>query len=437
MVATRLPNTMLKLLDLRNIDGDYLAVLPRPKSAATPPIDAVKAIVDDVRERGDQALLELTNRFDKVALSKLEVSREDIEAAYKRLDPALRQGLEVAAEAIQGYYQAELHEDRTIVQNHMVIHQMTRPVDVAGCYVPGGKARYPSSVLMTAIPARVAGVEKVILCSPPMPDGNLDDGTLAAAYIAKVDHVYTVGGAQAIAAMAYGTDSVQKADVIVGPGNVYVSQAKRLVSDVVGIPMSYAGPSEVVVIADSSVDATWAVMDVIVQAEHGPDGLAWLVTWDEDLANKADGICEEILSTSPRHSETMATLEEGGFVALVRDRQQAMDVSNAIAPEHLEILTSDYNDMLPLIRNAGAVFLGPHASASVGDYLAGPSHVLPTNGTAKFASALSLVDFQKRIHAIEVGAQAIDLIGSHLQEIAAAEGLWAHGQSAKIRMERQ
>ncbi|MDA8025265.1 MAG: histidinol dehydrogenase, partial [Actinomycetota bacterium] len=197
---------MLKLLDLRNIDGDYLAVLPRPKSAATPPIDAVKAIVDDVRERGDQALLELTNRFDKVALSKLEVSREDIEAAYKRLDPALRQGLEVAAEAIQGYYQAELHEDRTIVQNHMVIHQMTRPVDVAGCYVPGGKARYPSSVLMTAIPARVAGVEKVILCSPPMPDGNLDDGTLAAAYIAKVDHVYTVGGAQAIAAMAYGTD---------------------------------------------------------------------------------------------------------------------------------------------------------------------------------------------------------------------------------------
>lgn len=437
MVATRLPNTMLKLLDLRNIDGGYLSVLPRPKSAATPPIDAVKAIVDDVRERGDQALLELTNRFDKVALSTLEVSREDIEAAYKRLDPALRQGLEVAAEAIEGYYQAELHDDRTIVQNHMVIHQMTIPVDVAGCYVPGGKARYPSSVLMTAIPARVAGVEKVILCSPPMSDGNLDDGTLAAAYIAKVDHVYTVGGAQAIAAMAYGTDTVQKADVIVGPGNVYVSQAKRLVSDVVGIPMSYAGPSEVVVIADSSVDATWAVMDVIVQAEHGPDGLAWLVTWDEDLAAKASGICEEILSTSPRHRETMATLEEGGFIALVRDRQQAMDVSNAIAPEHLEILTSDYYDMLPLIRNAGAVFLGPHASASVGDYLAGPSHVLPTNGTARFASALSLVDFQKRIHAIEVGAQAIDLIGGHLQEIAAAEGLWAHGRSAKIRMERQ
>ncbi|MDA8276760.1 MAG: histidinol dehydrogenase [Actinomycetota bacterium] len=427
---------MLKLLDLRNIDGDYLAVLPRPKSAATPPIEAVKAIVDDVRNRGDEAIIELTKRFDKVELAKIEVSHEEILAAYERLDPALRRALEVAASAIEGYYRAEVHEDRTIVQNQMVIHQMTRPVDVAGCYVPGGKARYPSSVLMTAIPARVAGVEKVILCSPPTPDGNLDDGTLAAAYIAKVDHVYKVGGAQAVAAMAYGTDSIQKADVIVGPGNVYVSQAKRLVSDVVGIPMSYAGPSEVVVVADSSVDPTWAIMDVIVQAEHGPDGLAWLVTWDEDLANRADGICKEILSTSPRHTETMATLEEGGYVALVRDRRQAMEVSNAIAPEHLEILTDDYKEMLSLIKNAGAVFLGRHAPASVGDYLAGPSHVLPTNGTAKFASALSLVDFQKRIHAVEVGAAAMDLIGGHLQEIAAAEGLWAHGQSSKMRMGR-
>lgn len=425
---------MLKLLDLRNIYGDYLSVLPRPKSAATPPIEAVKAIVDDVRGRGDQALIELTKRFDRVNLSKLEVDREVIEAAYKRLDPSLREALEVAAAAIEGYYKAELHEDRTIVQNQMVIHQMTRAVDVAGCYVPGGKARYPSSVLMTAIPARVAGVEKVILCSPPTSDGNLDDGTLAAAYIAKVDHVYKVGGAQAVAAMSYGTESIIKADVIVGPGNVYVSQAKRLVSDVVGIPMSYAGPSEVVVVADASVDPEWAIMDVIVQAEHGPDGLAWLVTWDEELAFKADEICGEILSRSPRHGETLATLEEGGFVALVRDPQQAIDVSNAIAPEHLEILTDDSKELLPLIKNAGAVFLGRHAPASVGDYLAGPSHVLPTNGTARFASALSLVDFQKRIHAVEVGSGAIDLIGGHLQEIAAAEGLWAHGQSAKIRM---
>ncbi|MDA8197311.1 MAG: histidinol dehydrogenase [Actinomycetota bacterium] len=425
---------MLKLLDLRNIDGGYLAVLPRPKSAATPPIEAVRTIVEEVRERGDQALIELTKRFDKVDLVALEVDREAIEAAYNRLDPSLRKALEVASLAIERYYRSEIHEDRTITQNHMVIHQITRAVDVVGCYVPGGKARYPSSVLMSAIPARVAGVEKVILCSPPMADGNLDDGTLAAAHIAKVDHVYKVGGAQAIAAMAYGTDSIMKADVIVGPGNVYVSQAKRLVSDVVGIPMSYAGPSEVVVIADSTVDPEWAVMDVIVQAEHGPDGLAWLVTWDEELASKADGICEEILMRSPRHSETVTTLQDGGFIALVRDPRQAMDVSNAIAPEHLEILVDDYGDILPLVKNAGAVFLGRHAPASVGDYLAGPSHVLPTNGTAKFASALSLVDFQKRIHAVEVGRSAMDLIGDALQEIAAAEGLWAHGQSAKIRM---
>lgn len=425
---------MLKLLDLRNIVGDYLAVLPRPKSATTPPIEAVKTIVDDVRSRGDQALFELTKRYDRVELTGIEVDKVEIAAAYERLDPALRKSLEVAANAIEGYYKSELHEDRTVVQNQMTIHQMTRPVGVAGCYVPGGKARYPSSVLMTAIPARVAGVEKVILCAPPTLDGHLDDGTLAAAYIAKVDHVYKVGGAQAIAAMAYGTESIVKADVIVGPGNVYVSQAKRLVSDVVGIPMSYAGPSEVVVVADSSVNPKWAVMDVIVQAEHGPDGLAWLVTWDEDLANRADGICKEILSTSPRHDETMATLEEGGYIALVRDRSQAMDISNAIAPEHLEILIDSYSELLPLIKNAGAVFLGRHAPASVGDYLAGPSHVLPTNGTARFASALSLVDFQKRIHAIEVTPEAMDLVGEELQEISAAEGLWAHGQSAKIRM---
>ncbi|CAG4922743.1 MULTISPECIES: histidinol dehydrogenase [Acidithrix] len=427
---------MLKTLDLRESSGNYLSVLPRPKAQGEPPVEAVRKICDEVRQRGDRALFEMTKKFDKVDLKELEVTRDAMEAAYSGLDPGLRNSLEVAAEAISGYYEIELHEDREFHHNGLIVQQMTVPVAVAGCYVPGGKARYPSSVLMTAIPARVAGVEEIILCVPPRSDGTVDDATLAAAHIASVDHLYSIGGAQAIAAMAYGTETVRKADVIVGPGNIYVSQAKREVSSVVGVPTSFAGPSEVVVIADNTVHAKWAIMDVIVQAEHGPDGLAWLITWDEDLAARAPSLCETLLEKSPRQKETAMTLNEGGYVVLVRDFQQALEVSNAIAPEHLEILSTKYEKMVPLIRNAGAVFLGPYAPASVGDYIAGPSHVLPTYGTARFASALSVVDFQKRIHAVEVSKSAMEYIAPHVEAIAKAEGLWAHGQAAKMRLKK-
>ena len=424
---------MLRTLDLRDSSGDYLSQLPRPKVAGEPPVDAVRAIVTEVRERGDAAVREFTQRFDHVALDAIEVSPSQIKAGYERIDPELRQALEVAAEAIRGYYQLELHGDREFHHNQVVVRQHTIAVDVAGCYVPGGKARYPSSVLMTVIPARVAGVGEIVLCVPPKSDGNLDDATLAAAYIAGVDHLYRIGGAQAIAAMAYGTQSVMRADVIVGPGNIYVSIAKREVADVVGVPASFAGPSEVVVITDDSVPLEWAVIDVIVQAEHGPDGLAWLVTWDEELAAKAPGVCSELLLRSPRQEQTSATLDDGGYVVLVRDYEQAIEVSNAIAPEHLEILSSNYEKMVPLVKNAGAIFVGPYSPASVGDYLAGPSHVLPTYGTARFASALSVVDFQKRVHSIEVSKEAIAQLSPHLSAIAAAEGLWAHARSAEMR----
>ncbi|MDA8207601.1 MAG: histidinol dehydrogenase, partial [Actinomycetota bacterium] len=261
---------MLKTLDLRETAGDYLRHLPRPKAATFPPTEAVREIVTAVRERGDAALIELTERFDGVTLTDLEVSRSQMQAGYERISDELREALEVAGEAIRGYYELELHDDREFHHNGVVVQQLTIPVAVAGCYVPGGKARYPSSVLMTAIPARVAGVEEVILCVPPKADGTIDDATLAAAYIASVDHLYSIGGAQAIAAMAYGTETVKRADVIVGPGNVYVAAAKREVADAVGIPTSFAGPSEVVVVADGTVPLDWAVMDVIVQAEHGP-----------------------------------------------------------------------------------------------------------------------------------------------------------------------
>ncbi len=427
---------MLKTLDLREMAGDYLRHLPRPKAATFPPTEAVREIVTAVRERGDSALIELTERFDGVSLSELEVSRSQMQAGYERISAELREALDLAGEAIRGYYELELHEDREFHHNGIVVQQLTIPVAVAGCYVPGGKARYPSSVLMTAIPARVAGVEEVILCVPPKADGTIDDATLAAAYIASVDHLYSIGGAQAIAAMAYGTETVKRADVIVGPGNVYVAAAKREVADAVGIPTSFAGPSEVVVIADGTVPIDWAVMDVIVQAEHGPDGLAWLITWDPEVAAEADSVCERLLAESPRRAETASTLEEGGYVVLVRDFQQAVEVSNAIAPEHLELLSANCEDLVPLIRNAGAVFVGPHATAAFGDYLAGPSHVLPTYGTARFASALSVVDFQKRVHAIEIGEDAAKLLAGPLAAIAGAEGLWAHARSAEMRAEQ-
>ncbi len=427
---------MLKTLDLREMAGDYLRHLPRPKAATFPPTEAVREIVTAVRERGDSALIELTERFDGVSLSELEVSRSQMQAGYERISAELREALDLAGEAIRGYYELELHEDREFHHNGIVVQQLTIPVAVAGCYVPGGKARYPSSVLMTAIPARVAGVEEVILCVPPKADGTIDDATLAAAYIASVDHLYSIGGAQAIAAMAYGTETVKRADVIVGPGNVYVAAAKREVADAVGIPTSFAGPSEVVVIADGTVPIDWAVMDVIVQAEHGPDGLAWLITWDPEVAAEADSVCERLLAESPRRAETASTLEEGGYVVLVRDFQQAAEVSNAIAPEHLELLSANCEDLVPLIRNAGAVFVGPHATAAFGDYLAGPSHVLPTYGTARFASALSVVDFQKRVHAIEIGEDAAKLLAGPLAAIAGAEGLWAHARSAEMRAEQ-
>ena len=426
---------MLETLDLRDKTGDYLAHLPRPKAASSPPIDAVREIIAAVKDHRDAALVELTRRFDNVELGEIEVSRFEMQAAYERIDSQLRDALEVAAEAIRGYYELELHEDREFHHNGVIVSQMTIPVAVAGCYVPGGKARYPSSVLMTAIPARVAGVEEVVLCVPPGPDGKVDDATLAAAFIASIDHLYSVGGAQAIAAMAYGTETVKRCDVIVGPGNIYVSLAKREVAGDVGIPTAFAGPSEVVVIADASVPPEWALMDVIVQAEHGPDGMAWLITWDPALASAADAMCASLLESSPRKAETQATLHEGGFVVLVRDFAQAIEVSNAIAPEHLEILSADYEKMIPLIQNAGAVFVGQYGTAAIGDYLAGPSHVLPTYGTARFGSALSVVDFQKRVHLVETSAEGIARLAPHLSAIAAAEGLWAHARSAQMRVE--
>jgi histidinol dehydrogenase len=289
---------------------------------------------------------------------------------------------------------------------------------------------------MTAIPARVAGVAEIALCVPPDRDGHVPAVTLAAAAVAGVDEVYRVGGAQAIGAMAYGTDSIPAVDVIVGPGNVYVALAKREVAGVVGVPSSFAGPSEVVVVADDTTAVDLAAVDVIVQAEHGPGGLAWLVTWSDAAADAITAAIESQVARSPRRGDIESTFDSGGHVVVCDGPEQAAAVINLIAPEHLELLNADPRRLLPLIRHAGAVFCGPWSPASVGDYIAGPSHVLPTSGTARFSSALTVRDFQKELHVITLDEGALAKVGPHVAAIATAEGLFAHAESVRRRLER-
>ena len=340
--------------------------------------------------------------------------------------------------AIRSFHEHRLELPPTYVRGGIEISRyLELPVERAGVYAPGGRASYPSSVLMTAVPAKVAGVGEVICCVPPTRDGTLPDEILAAAAIAGVDELYRVGGAQAIAAMAYGTESLAKVDVIVGPGNKWVSIAQREVRGDVGVPGAFAGPSEVVVIADDSTPPEWAAIDVIVQAEHGPDGLAWLITWSEAAADAISAAIDRIVDASPRREETLSTLDGGGYVVLVDSKEQALEVSNAIAPEHLELLVEDTATPCWLgVKNAGVIFLGAYAPASVGDYIAGPSHVLPTHGTARFASVLGVEDFIRRVHAVRISETGMKEIAPHVAALAEAEGLAAHAESVRLRLER-
>ena len=425
---------MLTRLDLRGRSpAELVADLPRPAAAKEPPVAAVQAILAEVRERGDAALIDLTARFDGVTLDSVLVPAAEAEDALAGISPLLREALEAARSAILAFHREQVGVEARHERDGIVVRELHRPVERAGLYVPGGRARYPSTVLMTAIPARVAGVGQLVLCVPPDADGMVPQATLAAAALAGVDEIYRVGGAQAIGAMAYGTESIRPVDVIVGPGNIYVSVAKREVAGVVGIPSAFAGPSEVVVIADETAPVDFVAIDVIVQAEHGPDGLAWLVTWSPDVADNVAAAVARLVAESPRRQEIEATLSEGGYAVLVDGPEQAMAVANAIAPEHLELITADPEGLVPMVRNAGAVFTGPYAPASVGDYLAGPSHVLPTYGSARFASALRVDDFRKHVHVISLDSAALARVAPHVAAIADAEGLAAHAESVRLR----
>lgn len=429
---------LLTRLDLRHAPDDMRSLLPRPEVGGAAPVAAVRAILDDVRVRGDAALIDLTERFDSVRPDPLRVPADELKSALEAVPAVLRQALEVAWANVVDHHRHQLRGDARTEDRGLVLRELQRPVERAGCYVPGGKAKYPSTVLMTAGPASVAGVDEVVVVCPPAADGHIPVETLAACAVAGVDEVYRVGGAQAVAALAYGTDSIPAVDVIVGPGNVYVAVAKREVAGEgrVGVPSAFAGPSEVVVIADATTDPEWAAIDVLVQAEHGPDGLAWLVTWDEAaLVAVADAV-ERLLADQPRRADIEATLGEGGYAVLCRDPEQAMAVANLIAPEHLELLVADPEPLLPLVRHAGAVFTGMYGTASLGDYVAGPSHVLPTYGSARFSSALRVDDFIKTIHVVSADPAAFVRLAPHVAALADAEGLAAHAQSVRMRGRR-
>ncbi len=427
---------MLTRLDLRGVRGDVRDHLPRPAAPGTGPVEAVRAILDAVRDRGDDAVLEFSARFDGLDSGPLRVPPERCRAALESMAAPVRTALEEAHDAVAAYHRHQVTAAHESWHNGIRLRSIEVPVDRAGCYVPGGRAVYPSTVLMTATVAGVAGVGEVVLCIPPdRSTGWPAQAALAAAALAGVDEVYRIGGAQAIGAMAYGTASIRPVDVIVGPGNAYVALAQRQVAAEgrVGIPASFAGPSEVVVIGDETAPVEFAAIDVLVQAEHGPDGLAWFVTWRPEVADAVTEAVRRLTQASPRRAELEATFARSGYAVVVDGPEQAMAVSNAIAPEHLELIVADPEALLAQVRHAGAVFTGPWSPASLGDYLAGPSHVLPTFGSARFGSALTVRDFTKHVHVVSADEASLRRAAPHVAALAAVEGLAAHVDSVLLR----
>ncbi len=424
---------MLRRLDLRGAAGDLAALLPRPDLSVDAPTEAVRELLGQVREGGDAAVRELTKRFDGVDLVDAAVAPDELAAAWPALDDATRAALQTAHDRVLAFHEAEAQGRHEVTSDGITVTSIPQPVDRAGVYVPGGLAAYPSTVLMTVLPARAAGVENVVLCSPPGPSGDLLPIVKAAAHLCGVSEVHRIGGVQAVAALAYGTESIAPVDVIAGPGNVWVATAKQEVAGSVGIASAFAGPSEIVVVADATCPPSSAAVDVVLQAEHGPGGRAWLVTWDVDYADAVDAAIAQIVERSPRRDETLATLEADGYLCLVDGPDAAVTVANGVAPEHLQLMCDDASAMARDVRHAGAVFLGQWGPASIGDYVAGPSHVLPTAGTARFSGALTVDDFQKRMHVIDVSKQGFDAIGDAVVGLARAEGLWAHAASVSER----
>ena len=396
----------------------------------------VLEIIKAVRERGDAALVEFTRQFDGLdvaSMADLILPRERLELALTRITTEQRQALEVAAERVRSYHERQKQDSWTYAEaDGTVLGQKVTPLDRAGLYVPGGKASYPSSVLMNAIPAKVAGVPEVVMVVPT-PRGEINELVLAAACIAGVDRVFTIGGAQAVAALAYGTESVPPVDKIVGPGNIYVATAKRHVFGKVGIDM-IAGPSEILVVCDGQTDPDWIAMDLFSQAEHDEDAQSILLSPDAAFLDRVAESIAKLLPTMERAEIIRASLEARGALIQVADMAQAIEVANRIAPEHLELSVENPEQYLPLIRHAGAIFMGRYTAEALGDYCAGPNHVLPTSGTARYSSPLGVYDFQKRSSIIHCSAAGASELGKSASVLARGESLTAHARSAEYRI---
>jgi histidinol dehydrogenase len=396
----------------------------------------VMEIIKEVRSRGDEAVLEYTNRFDRMDChdaDALELSQERLHQALEAIDPQLRSDLERAAERIRNYAQNQKMESWSYTEaDGTVLGQQVMPLDRVGLYVPGGKAAYPSSVLMNAIPAKVAGVPELIMVVPT-PGGELNELVLAAAAVAGVDRVFTIGGAQAVAALAYGTERIPQVDKIVGPGNIYVATAKRMVFGTVGIDM-IAGPSEILVVCDGKTNPDWIAMDLFSQAEHDEDAQPILVSPDAGFIQQVAISIDKLLAEMPRDDIIRSSLKARGALILARDMDDCIEVANYIAPEHLELSVEDAEVMAKQIRHAGAIFMGRYTAEALGDYCAGPNHVLPTSRTARFSSPLGVYDFQKRSSLIGCSAEGASDLGQVASRLARGEGLVAHARSAEYRI---
>ncbi|RDE22640.1 histidinol dehydrogenase [Motiliproteus coralliicola] len=420
--------------------GDFDARLDQLLAWETVSDTSVNQVVDgvlaDVRRRGDAAVVEYTNRFDRLStadMAELEMGPERLQQALDGLSDEQRQALETAAQRVRSYHEHQLQQSWQYTEaDGTMLGQQVTPMDRVGIYVPGGKASYPSSVLMNAIPAKVAGVSEIIMVVPT-PDGEINELVMAAACLAGVDRVFCVGGAQAVAALAYGTETVPRVDKIVGPGNIYVATAKRAVFGLVGIDM-IAGPSEILVVCDGQTDPDWVAMDLFSQAEHDEDAQSILICPDAAYLDAVSASIAKLLPTMERREIITKSLNDRAALIEVADLDQAVELVNRIAPEHLELSVEDPDALLPKIRHAGAIFMGRYTAEALGDYCAGPNHVLPTSGTARFSSPLGVYDFQKRSSLIRFSADGASELGQTASVLARGEGLTAHARSAEYRI---
>jgi histidinol dehydrogenase len=419
-----------------NFENEFNEILGRAKVDIKNVSNIVTGIIENIQENGDSAVIEDISKFDNWSPKNgddLVIDFTDMKMAYMTLDDKIREALHVAYNRIKYFHEKQLPKSwMEYEDNGNIVGQKVTPIAKAGLYIPGGKAAYPSSLLMNAIPAAVAGVEEIVVCTPT-PDNEPNELLLAACYICNIKKVYKVGGASAIAAMAYGTQTIPKVDVITGPGNIFVATAKKLVFGEVNIDM-IAGPSEIGIIADSSADCKYLAIDLLSQAEHDEMASSILITTDENIAKQTSDEVDNYLETLSRNDIAKKSIEQRGAIIVVPTLEKAVDLMNEIAPEHLEVITSNPFELLPVIKNAGAIFLGENTPEPIGDYIAGPNHTLPTGGTAKFYSPLGVEDFMKKSSIISFSKKGITEVGKQCALLAKTEGLTAHEESVKVRL---